>query len=70
MRILTAVFALAVLLLSVGTSFATVRSVTLKVNGMTCASCPYIVKRVLTSVPGVSSVKVSFREKKGGRQLR
>ena len=64
MKYLAAVMAMAVLLLSVGTSFGTVRSVTLKVKGMTCPSCPYIVKKVLAGVPGVSSVKVSFREKR------
>ena len=64
MKYSAAVLGLAVLLLSVGTSFGAVRSVTLKVEGMTCPSCPYIVKKVLAGVPGVSSVKVSMRERK------
>ncbi|MBT3306262.1 MAG: mercuric transport protein periplasmic component [Alphaproteobacteria bacterium] len=39
-------------------------SVTLSVKGMTCASCPYIVKKSLSSVKGVKTVKVSLEERK------
>lgn len=35
----------------------------LKVDGMYCASCPFIVKRTLANVEGVKDVEVSFREK-------
>ena len=46
-----------------GTSaFAGEQTVTLEVRGMTCASCPYIVKRTLAEVPGVSRVEVSFEK--------
>ncbi len=39
------------------------RTVTLQVDNMYCASCPYIVKRGLAAVPGVNDVSVSFRNK-------
>jgi len=38
--------------------------VTLAVEHMTCASCPYIVRSVLLDVPGVERAEVSFVEKK------
>ena len=39
------------------------RKVTLQLDKMYCASCPYIVKRSLAAVPGVKDVSVSFRNK-------
>ncbi len=36
---------------------------TLDVENMSCASCPYIVRRSLENVDGVASAKVSFQEK-------
>lgn len=39
------------------------RTVTLAVDNMTCSSCPYIVEKALTRVPGVSSAEVSFEDK-------
>jgi mercuric ion binding protein len=39
------------------------QTVTLAVENMTCASCPYIVKRSLAAVPGVSNAQVSFKTK-------
>ncbi len=42
---------------------ATERRVTLQVDNMYCASCPYIVKKSLAAVPGVKGVSVSFRDK-------
>ena len=41
----------------------TERTVTLMVDNMFCASCPYIVKRALERTPGVIAVKVHFRDK-------
>ena len=46
-----------------GHALAAQRFVTLAVDGMTCASCPYIVKQTLAGVPGVSDVAVSFKKK-------
>ena len=39
------------------------RTVTLAVENMTCASCPYIVRQAMTAVPGVTHVEVSFEKK-------
>lgn len=51
--------------LFVGTAaIAAQRTVTLAVDGMTCASCPYIVKQPLSRVPGVERVEVSYAEKR------
>lgn len=53
----------AVGLLAGGTAYAAEQTVTLEVSGMTCASCPYIVKQTLAAVDGVTAVEVSFAEK-------
>jgi len=39
------------------------QTATLKVKGMTCASCPYQVKRSLTGVDGVKAASVSLETK-------
>lgn len=39
------------------------KSVTLKVEGMTCASCPSMVKKILYGIEGVKTVKVSLEKK-------
>lgn len=39
------------------------RTVTLAVENMTCASCPYIVKKTMEGVSGVSDVNVSYEKK-------
>lgn len=44
-------------------AFAAERTVTLAVDGMYCEACPYMVKKTLTSVSGVSNVTVSFKDK-------
>ncbi len=44
-------------------SFAAEKLVTLKIDGMTCASCPYQVKNVLKKVEGVKSARVSLETK-------
>ncbi len=47
-------------LLATTSAFAEEQIVTLDVDGMTCASCPYIVKETLAAVDGVAAVEVSF----------
>jgi mercuric ion binding protein len=64
MRTLALISAFTVVLLSAPFANAAETSVTLKINGMTCAACPFIVKKSLTRVDGVKTVKVSFKEKK------
>ncbi|HEX9808794.1 MAG TPA: mercury resistance system periplasmic binding protein MerP [Alphaproteobacteria bacterium] len=44
-------------------AMAAERTVTLAVENMTCVSCPYIVKRAMERVPGVSKVDVSYADK-------
>ena len=61
-RILSALGLFVALLGSVAAAAAE-RTVTLAVNGMTCASCPYIVRSVLQAVPGVARAEVSYAEK-------
>jgi mercuric ion binding protein len=39
------------------------RTVTLAVDGMTCGSCPYVVRTALQEVPGVARAEVSYAEK-------
>jgi mercuric ion binding protein len=39
---------------------AAVRTVTLAVDNMTCATCPYTVRKSIEAVAGVSKVQVSF----------
>lgn len=40
------------------------RQVALRVENMSCASCPYIVERALDGTPGVVAAEVSFRERR------
>ncbi len=64
MKPFLAAAAVAATVLAAGATVAGERSVTLAVDGMTCAACPYIVKRALAGVSGVHTVAVSFPEKK------
>jgi mercuric ion binding protein len=50
-------------LLASGAVMAAERTVTLAVDGMTCASCPYIVRTALQEIPGVARAEVSYAEK-------
>ena len=56
-------FAVAISVLTSSAAFAAEKTVTLAVNNMYCAACPYIVKKSLESVPGVAKVAVSFKDK-------
>ncbi len=58
-QIFAAIFCMALLALGTG-ALAAERTVTLSVKNMTCASCPYIVKKSLTRVDGVIAVDVSL----------
>lgn len=51
---------MAALFLTIAPAAAGERTVTLGVENMTCATCPYIVKQTLAAVPGVIDVEVSF----------
>ncbi|NQV82244.1 MAG: cation transporter [Rhodospirillales bacterium] len=64
MKTLILTFAAVLLLVSAPVAMAKESAVTLSVSGMTCASCPYIVKKSLSQVKGVKNVKVSLEERK------
>ncbi len=63
MKRILAITVLAMAMAAGGDARAAERTVTLKLDNLFCASCPYIVKQVLTEVPGVRYVKVSFKNK-------
>jgi mercuric ion binding protein len=50
-------------LLAPATAHAGQQTVKLAVGNMYCASCPHIVQKSLSAVPGVSKVVVSYPEK-------
>lgn len=60
---LTTSLALGLFIVSSGGAMAEQRTVTLTVDNMYCEACPYMVKKTLERVSGVSQVTVSFREK-------
>jgi periplasmic mercuric ion binding protein len=51
------------LVLTCSPAFAGEKTVTLTVENMACALCPYIVQKVLAGVPGVTRAAVSFKDK-------
>jgi mercuric ion binding protein len=54
---------LLVTLLASGAATTAERTVALAVDGMSCPSCPYIVRTVLEEVPGVARAEVSYAAK-------
>jgi mercuric ion binding protein len=59
---------LAVVVLGLGllissSAVAAEKSITLAVQNMFCADCPFIVKKSLEAVPGVAKATVSFKDK-------
>ena len=52
----------AALLLLTSAAGAADKTVTLQVDGMTCASCPYIVEKALERVEGVADATVSYEK--------
>ena len=59
----TASLLLGLLVASSGAAMAEQRTVTLAVENMYCEACPYMVKKTIEKVSGVSKVTVSFKEK-------
>jgi len=51
------------LLASSTPSLAAEKTITLAVENMYCADCPFIVRKSLEAVPGVSRAAVSYKEK-------
>lgn len=52
-----------VALLISSSAFAAERTVTLAVQNMFCADCPFVVRKSLEAVPGVAKAVVSFKDK-------
>jgi periplasmic mercuric ion binding protein len=46
-----------------GPAWASPKTVTLNVSGMTCAACPITVKKALEKVSGVSKIDVQYEKK-------
>jgi mercuric ion binding protein len=55
--------AIAVSVLASSATFAAEKTVTLAVKNMYCADCPFIVRKSLEAVPGVSKAVVSYKDK-------
>lgn len=53
-----------ILILSVGTVSAALRTVTIRVKGMTCGGCATTVEKALKSTEGVEDARVSFEQAK------
>lgn len=50
-------------LLAADAAWTAEQTMTLAIENMTCASCPYIVKRSLAAIPGVRNAQASFETK-------
>ena len=63
MRKLLASVALLVTVLPSSATFAAEKTITLVVKNMYCADCPFIVRKSLEAVPGVTKAVVSYKDK-------
>jgi len=50
-------------LLLTAPAWASPKTVTLNVSGMTCEACPITVKKALQKVPGVAKIEVRYEKK-------
>jgi mercuric ion binding protein len=60
---LLAAAAIAVSVLASSTALAAEKTITLAVKNMYCADCPFIVRKSLEAVPGVTEAVVSYQDK-------
>jgi periplasmic mercuric ion binding protein len=58
-----AVIAFGLGMLASSSALAAERTITLAVQNMFCADCPFIVRKSLEGVPGVAKATVSFKDK-------
>ena len=58
-----AIIVLGLGMLASSSAVAAERTITLAVQNMFCADCPFIVKKSLEAVPGVARATVSFKDK-------
>ncbi len=61
MRQILAAAIVTLAVLASGPASAAEQSVTLRVENMYCAGCPYIVQQTLVSVPGVTRVEITYQ---------
>ena len=54
---------IAISVLASSTALAAEKTITLAVKNMYCADCPFIVRKSLEAVPGVSKAVVSYKDK-------
>ena len=59
----TTVVAVVAVLILAAAAWASPKTVTLNVSGMTCEACPITVKKALQKVPGVSKIDVLYEKK-------
>jgi len=52
-----------VALMLVTSAWASPKTVTLNVSGMTCETCPITVRKALQKVPGVSKIEIRYEKK-------
>ena len=62
MKRMLGVAAVAMTVISESAALADEQTVTLALDNLFCATCPYIVKQTLVRIDGVSAVEVSYRE--------
>ncbi len=65
--VISMVVLMGLLLVSAGSVLSAednLKQVTLKVDGMTCVSCPATIKAALKRLPGVVKAEVSYKEEK------
>ena len=62
MKQMLGVAAVAMTVISASAALADEQTVTLALDNLFCATCPYIVKQTLVRIDGVSAVEVSYRE--------
>jgi len=55
--------AVAAVLVLTAPAWASPKTITLKVSGMTCEACPITVKKALQKVPGVAKIDVLYEKK-------
>jgi mercuric ion binding protein len=55
--------AIAISVLAPTTALTAERTVTLAVENMYCADCPFIVRKSLEAVPGVNKAVISYKDK-------
>jgi periplasmic mercuric ion binding protein len=59
----SSILAVVAMIALTASAWASEKTVTLNVSGMTCEACPITVKKALQKVPGVSKIDVLYEKK-------